>query len=86
MIKRLCITTAPAWAIGSTRENCVHSAETDFVLYSADTFDELSTVHVHPSRSIVPKTRDLMTARGVDRFLNFSSSPKSRCRDAKSIA
>lgn len=44
MIKRLCVTTAPAWAIGSTRENCVHSMETDFALYSADTFDELSTI------------------------------------------
>lgn len=28
MIKRLCVTTAPARAIGSTREHCVHNVET----------------------------------------------------------
>lgn len=34
MIKRLCVTTVPARAIGSTREHCVHNVKTDFALCS----------------------------------------------------
>lgn len=85
MIKRLCVTTAPASAIGSTRENCVHSVETDFALYSADTFDELSTIRssVASDRFRNPRLNDGMSRRCS---LNFANSPKSRCREAKSTA
>lgn len=61
MIKRLCVTTVPARAIGSTRENCVHSVETDFALYSAGA-SVRSQRHVHPSHLDRFEIRRLMTA------------------------
>lgn len=72
MIKRLCVTTAPAWAIGSTRENCVHSIETDFALHSADaSFNDALSTSILRVQSL--QNRDSMTAWSIDsKFLKLN--------------